>query len=505
MADARYAIFVELEIVVACINSPGDTVSHMKARTLYSAREAADQLGVSRKTIQRWLANGQLQWHGTIRRGQHAKGIDLNEARAIQRTQVNRTDRAKSKPVWLQVKDFLTDIDRLPAPVVEPPRIGVRTGNVRVGAVSAVVSEPYCSPEQVIAIYSAAVANGADVDFMLYCVYLLREGNGLFVHMLLGHELNPLLTDPLIPYAAKQMRARVPWLSGVVGNDGSSTAKLNSRLRATDFRKLWLNLMKTCHQAPIFVEPAVVFCRNTKKASVELVPSWLNEAPRGVLPIVGGRRSVVRVRRSRSRAKLDSIATRIANKLEGDNDGDKQVRLRVLLDYSSDPLLADSRWKRRVREFAARQPFLGEDQLPLARNLQREIHSVLHGILTAAEYFDLTMDEARTFLLEWQRLKADISERRNMSYNDAIESFGLSSSVQVMRSVLADVFGVSRQSLAKAVPSSRKRYGQSSIEHETASTVSNAPRRAYFEADRGDEPLDEELENASSGWGAGLL
>ena len=455
-------------------------MSHMNTSTLYSVSEAAKLIGVSRKTVQRWLSSGQLQHHGANQRGRHSKTIDLEEAKAVNQTLVGGADRADYKPVVSQLRAFLSNLDG--------------TGK-----------QPRFTPEEVICVYLAAIEGGADIDFMLYCVDRLRDGDGIFIHMVMGDPVLPLLRDPLRSFASERLRK-------------FATAQKVPESGLPDFETLWKRLIDFCLNTQIEVEVAIVFDQDTKVASLELVPKWLSEAPPGLLPVVGGHHSVIGMRAVKDQDKIASAATKIGNSLLTCVATEKNPRLQALLTYRNEDVLIDRYWEQIVEVCDKDSDYVLSDKsdlpvLDIGLKGKRDSDcNVWRGIGFVAGSLGLNKVEARTFLLAWNRMTADAGTANNIQYRDDLwqnadpdetESSDLpaGSTVRapmkasksrlpegpyIQLEALSKVFGVSRQTIHKTV-----RPRSTSVSQIGAEGKSNQPKPTHIEPEKEDEQKDE--------------
>jgi excisionase family DNA binding protein len=378
----------------------------MNAKAYYSISEAARQLGVSQKTIQRAVTAEKLKWYGVHRSGRLATGIDLDEAR----DHFNKSNTAKFKPVWLAVKEFLDDPDRLPAPTVIPQN-------------EKILGEPVPwvhSPEDVLLMYMAAISGGIDVDCLLYCVDRLRAEDGIFVHMIMEDMVDPLLTDHLHNYAAEKLR------------EYAELGDYKKIVRNVTFQTLWEKLMQYSLQAQVDVSIALVCDQTDNTATLELVPNWLFKAPQGLLPIIGGRQSVIKMRRT-TRNKIDSIATQIWHVMQSSPPEHIDAQFNAFMAYQFESIVKSSSWRQYIKKMEQGVTFLLSDEsdLSLLDEDLTEGENLLTGIRHLAESYKLSMDDARKFLLAWARMTSDVGKLRNNVYLDAIWQSSMSDPVNI--------------------------------------------------------------------------
>jgi hypothetical protein len=383
----------------------------MNVNAYYSISEAARQLGVSQRTIQRAVGAKKLVWHGVNRFGRFAKGIDLGEAK----DHFNKSDTSKFKAVWIEVKDFLQNPDRLPMPAI-PSQIAVvipQNEEILGGPI------PWLhSPEDVILKYMAAISGGIDIDLLLYCVDRLREGDGVFIHMIMGDTIDPLLTDQLRQFAARQLIEYA-----VLGNSGKITKDVT-------FQTLWEKLMQYSLQAQVDVSVALVCDQTDNTATLELVPNWLFKAPQGLLPIIGGCQSVIKMRRT-TRNEIDSIATQIWREMQSLPPEHIDAQFNAFMAYQFESIVKSSSWRQCIKKMDQGVTFLLSDEsnLPLLDEDLSEAENLLTGIRHFAELYKLSMDDARKFLLAWTGMTSDVGKLQNNVYLDAIWQSSMSDPV----------------------------------------------------------------------------
>ena len=305
-------------------------------------------------------------------------------------------------------------------------------------------------PKRVLAVFAAAAENGADLDFLLFCIERLKEGNQPFVFLVLGLKMPPHVCEPLIEFAAVRLRE----LAGGREIDADTYS----------FIGWWREFAKRCVQARVAAKPAIVTARayNGSRTTLELVPSWLEDAPRGVLPIEGGHHSVATVRWERGQkdvvnrtaakvaARLGDSEAKVAARLDHSEASVQTARLAALLDLKDDEyLVVTKKWNwicdvadgnLLVQELSDR-PLPGEQEEGV-----RRVYEVLKGV---SESLGLSIREARSLLRAWRRLSPDASPRATQVFNDNV-AVGQQCPFKVNpRTVVAKAFGVSRGTLAK--------------------------------------------------------
>ncbi len=378
-------------------------VSHM-TEELLSASEAARQLGIARKTLSRYIKNGLLKWHGENRLGSAAKGIRLSEARKVLASKPpdgRNVSRANMKPVVRRIYDELSV--KLPGSPDLP-----------------------FTPEEVVKTYVLAALYGElDVDFLLYCIERLHEGNQIFAAIAVGCEVPPLLCIGLLRWAAERLHKQ--------SEDSRRRTQSDSHRRSFDgvdqtFDLWWRFLAAACLKAPAYIETAVVVGCKTKTATIELVPKWFRDVPKAmmvgeVLPVVGGHHSVVTLRRTKNTDRVNAIATRLAARAGFfENSVAPQERQVLLLDC----LLK----------------YQGED-------VGHPDMKASPGFIAAAENAGISVDEAQLLLQEWSRISGDIAARGHTSFNDSVgRSSEAHAGFRLRTTVLSQILGVSRQTAA---------------------------------------------------------
>ena len=380
---------------------------------------------MSRKTVQRLLQDGKVVWRGDVRTGSKARGIDLAELRKALSTPAaggRITDRTKTRPFADTVQGSLEECARDLAKN-EPSEKASAAG----------------LPKRVLSVFAAAAENGADLDFLLFCIEQLKEGNQSFVLLVLGLKMPPHVCESLIEFAAVRLRE----LAGGREIDADKYS----------FIGWWRAFTKRCVQARVAAKPAIVTARadNGSRTTLELVPSWLEDAPRGVLPIEGGHHSVATVRWERGQKDVvNRTAAKVAARL-GDSEASMQTaRLAALLDLKDDEYLVyTKKWNwicdvadgnLLVQELSDR-PLPGEQEEGV-----RRVYEVLKGV---SESLGLSIREARSLLRAWRRLSPDASPRATQVFNDNV-AVGQQCPFKVnSRTVVAKAFGVSRGTLAK--------------------------------------------------------
>lgn len=266
---------------------------------------------MDRRTVQRYMKQGLLRWHGKQRAGPTAKGIKLLEL--LKLTSGAGRDgkpRGRRQPVWTRWVAFL--------------------------------KEAGLNSAQVMTAYIHAFAGGMDMDFGAYCIERLDNGDDLFLHLLLEPDNKRLRqqAEPLTVFAADRMRNLAE-----VGSDGISAA-MKRQLAGTgdtaSFKKQIVTLFALWVKAAPDIIPSIVVDTASGVADIGLVPAWTREAPRGLLPIVGGKWSMCGVRKGGYYAEVKPVIQAIADAVlkshAGDNTtGKLQAFLPVLFTLDSEP------------------------------------------------------------------------------------------------------------------------------------------------------------------------
>lgn len=393
---------------------------------------------MSRKTVQRYMRDGMLVWHGKVRRGPEARGIDEAELRKVLSAPAaggRIAARTRARPVVEAVRVFLEECAR-----------GLVAGKLLDEADSAVL------PKRVLAIFAAAAGNGADLDFLLYCVERLKEQNQPFVFLALGMRMPPNVCEPLVEYAAARLCS--------LAEDGELDAGSYS------FIGWWRKLARCCIQAQVAVEPAIVTTRadNVSCTTLELVPRWLKDAPPGLLPLMGGHHSVAAVRWTGAQKDVvNRAAGKVAARL-GDSEASVQAaRLAALLNLKSEGFLTDSqRWQWICNAADGIEMTGDRSGRIVSEGVEAAMLRDCELLKRASAYLGINILEARELLRAWSRLSADLSVRATLAYDDALAA-GEESAVKLSKqTAVANVFGVSRITLAKwlrggAVPTKNRR------------------------------------------------
>jgi excisionase family DNA binding protein len=326
-------------------------VSHMDAG-LVSAKEAARRLGIDRRTIQRAVEDGRLTKHGARAVGPRAAQFDLEEVRRVCVIQASAhgVRRSDMVPAWKQVERFLR--------------------------------ESGFDPLDVVGLFLRACLSGADIDFLLYCIERLREGDAVFVSLSKGRTVPPSWTDPLRRYAAKRLR-------------DLAKNQRDTRLPSVGFEKHWKALTHACALAPVDAKPAIVCDRERALADVLLVPQWLLGAPAGLVPVAGGKHSVAHPARIPERASVRAVASKLMRGIEG-LGGNAVLDGFICQTLADDSLLY-------VPDY--RDP--GADRTILAA--QRALQA-------GCERVGLSSQEAKVLIRAWRVASGDVLDRSHQAY-----------------------------------------------------------------------------------------
>ncbi|MEI7900790.1 MAG: hypothetical protein WCK89_11090 [bacterium] len=379
-------------------------------KNIVSISEAARTCGIDRKTVQRYLNSGSIRRHGDNGHGRNAKCVDMAELRAALAAPLadgRETDRRSLKPVVEQIRTFLKGV---------------------LGDEDA---------KRLIGIYLAAAENGADLDFLLFCVERLREGNPLFVRMALGMRMPPLRCEPLHRYAAARLLRLAAGHLMDIGTYG--------------FVGWWRAFSRACFKAPLEVDVAIVHDNRTSKATLELVPKWLEKAPPGLLPMAGGHHSVASVRwGGEDRALVNHAATKASIRLGQTKATLQMKRLAALRSFKDETFLySGNAWGWMLDIDAGRTLLNGESGLPISGRAQKALRNAHKSLKAASELLGLDPEETRVLLRAWKRLTADVLSRASFPYNDGIRSNTGGTGIRIFTTVVAEVMGVSRTTLAK--------------------------------------------------------
>jgi excisionase family DNA binding protein len=307
-------------------------------RKLVSIVEAARQLGVSRRTIERALASGRLEWCGQTGRGRYARGIDLGAARKLfAEDGQDGVARQRKKPVIERVRGFLKCLED-------------GQGN------------KLADPKQVMGVYMQAAANGGDVDFLAFCIDRLVSHDGLFVLRAMGCPVRQSLSEPLVNYTADRLRS----LAGPA---------VSPQLLTLNFAALWRFMAWWWARCEVEAEPLIVYDTQTRLAEVRMRPKWPDAAPPGSGPELGFRVSVAEPRRSQIRMQAHKVATKLMRKVEEQGGlADSDSELTKLYDAFRRSV-CDNRAYLRTAEYEVQRAF-AENQKWVAESLGIEANEI---------------------------------------------------------------------------------------------------------------------------------
>jgi DNA-binding transcriptional MerR regulator len=390
-------------------------------RTLVPVTEAARLLGIDRRTIQRYVKNGSVD---VVQKGR----CHLVDVRKVRRalggllSDGRNAPRSAFKPLLDPTRSFLGEC------AAERISKGMLTE-----------AEGEMLPRRVLSLYATAARNGADLDFLLYCIERLCDKDHVFVLMVLEYPVRKGFCDPLRVYAAGRLRALVAGHEVDPGSKG--------------FIGWWRDLAVTCTEAKLDVETAIVLTTSSEGvvASLELVPRWLSDAPPGSLPCVGGHHSVAMVRwKALDKGAVNRAAQKVANKL-GDSEAKEQAsRLAALLGLKDEEYLFNTRkwnWICDVADGGLLTQELSGRMIPYEE--EQGVRRVYEVLRAASESLGLSFHEARSLLRAWRRLSHDVSSRATRVYNDNVASRQQAPFKVNFITVVAKAFGVSRGTLAK--------------------------------------------------------
>ena len=264
---------------------------------LLSVSAAAKQAGVDRKTVQRYLKAGKLKWHGQSTHGAQAKGIDPAELMPlVEGAGSDGKPRSSKKPLGLRLATFLKNEELDPGAVLDA--------------------------------LIRAFEQGMDADLGAYCMDRLMQEDGVFLRMVV-EGVNPrmaLLAEPLRVHAAAKVREyatavdpdALPGLPATEPSREAEPASLDERLA---------HLFRLWRKAPADVEPCIVVDMAEKTADIGLVPGWCRDAPAGLLPELGGKWSVFRMREGQGYKRVLPTIKTIADATVFSSDADAKERL----------------------------------------------------------------------------------------------------------------------------------------------------------------------------------
>lgn len=387
---------------------------------LLTISEAAKTFGCSPKTIQRNLARGALRWQGAKPPARGVRGIQLAEAQAALIDGNSTGYRRRNAPAIGRVERFLR---------------AIKNGN---GAYE---------PKKVLGVYLSAAVHGVDVDFLLYCIQRLREEDEAFVRMLMGEK--PLVgADPLRIYAARKLVR--------LGREDYSFKFHNA-----NFAMLWRALAKTWSQAEVDVEPVVVYDTALDRASMALVPRWVDGAPSGTLQDLGGRISIIRRPRIEQSPLAHSAALKISRALFAEQTmkgktGTLGLKYGGLLSLAGDKdnisFRMDKLLSMRVGDLTARQ----RGKISILEMFYKD--------------FKLTAQEGQAFIRAFARISPSALGKQTFQYNDALRyrTGEVRKGHKIGCLAVAKAFGVTRQTAAawlkaKSPAGARKRRTQPDV------------------------------------------
>ncbi len=380
-----------------------------------SVSEAARVLHIDRKTVQRYIEDGRVKIHGGARRGRYAGGLDLEEVRRVYSSPLRdgrEASRAGFRSATSKVREFLDECGEDAAD----------------GVVRKLVT---------------AVVGGADLDFLLFCVDRLNTRDFLFVDLVLGREVPHSFCEPLNVFAVRHLEE----ILGDREPAGKSEIK---------FGVMWKAFARECFFANIEAEVAIVHDHRSGTATLELVPRWLNKAPRGSLPVVGGHHSVAVVRRTRDAARISKAVTKASNVLGAKEAGEIIARIGAMRSLQDETVLGRSTIWHAMLRVGARAENGGITRRFLSEE-DRELYDLYTSFRAAAEALGLSLEELRVLVRAWKRLAGDVHSRVSFSFDDQKECDPKGSGIRICRTVVAQIFGVSRITMAKWLREARKR------------------------------------------------
>lgn len=379
-----------------------------------SVSEAARVLGIDRKTVQRYISNGRVKIQGGARRGRYAGGLDLGDVRralSLPLRDGRDVSRAGFRSATEKVRKFLDECGRDAAVDVARKLL-------------------------------AAAVKGADLDFLLFCVDRLNTRDALFVDMVTRREVPRILRTPLNEFAVRH-------LDDILGGEEPC-------IGAIEFGALWKAFARACFITNIEAEVAIVHNSGSGKATLELVPRWLDGAPEGSLPVVGGHHSVATVRKTRDTARINRAATKASNALGAKKAEEIIARIGAMKGLQDESVLGCSDAWHAMLEVADRAANGGVGGRGLCGG-DRELNGLYTSFIAAAGELGLSLEELRVLVRAWKRLAGDVHSRVSFPFDDRRANDTDGSGIRICRTVVARIFGVSRVTMAEWMRDARRR------------------------------------------------
>jgi hypothetical protein len=352
-------------------------------KQLVSMAKAAERLGVSERTVQRYVSSGQLSWHGEKRRGCNAVGIVVRELAAILRSSgADARPRRTRRPVGERILKAMRPVE---------------AGSTLDPALSS----------RAVEMLIRAIIGGACQDLSYFGIWEVCRGNHLFAAVLTGQDIRaPKAMDPLAYYAAGKLAQFVARVDALCSQEEAHQDPMEL---VAVLAHLWRSM--TTPQVNVVIR----FDTTTRRASLDVTPVWLDDAPGGALPFAQ-RDTHTRLYQNADYRAANRYATKAALHLlggaspgvPGEGFG---TRLQLLLQN------ADAGARRSLREEADDEGNLSARQRAEARH-----HKTVKTVWLRQEY-GLSQSEFAAIQRMAARLRGDTLDRAPASYKDKARQY----------------------------------------------------------------------------------
>lgn len=382
--------------------------------------EAAVTFGCSPKFIQRYRKEGLLSWY--------AKKMPARGVRGIAPAEVAILMAGRGKDGHIRHTN---------TPAIAKVRRAIGAALIKTEA------KTLGDACKLAKILLKAAISGEDIDFLAFCIQKVTAGDEPFIQMVMGGK-SRVPTDPIGAYAAKRL-ARSGRMDEIPEAESPVEAPPEVDANAITFSTLWMLLAAKWRRAYADVEPIISYNQETDTAELMLAPLWPRQAPGGYLPELAGWVSVVPMPRIADLVLVGSAAAKISRKICAALPSKSNKKVAAAAYHA---LLASGTDEDNQRIHIGRLLSADAKQTSGKRQDRKATLKYLY------EEFGMTWAEGRALLSAIRLMSPNALNQgttqltENIDYGRQIAGGASDKGYRIPNTIVAKVFGVSRQTVA---------------------------------------------------------
>ena len=382
--------------------------------------EAAANFGCSPKFIQRYRKEGLLSWYAKKKPARGVRGIDPAEVAFLM------AGRGKDGHIRHTNTPAIAKVKRAIGAALIKTEAKTRGDACKLAKI----------------LLKAAIS-GEDIDFLAYCIQKVVAVDEPFIRMVMERKAAGQ-ADPIGAYAAMRL-VRSGRMNKTPEAEPTDEAPPAVDADAIDFSTLWMLLASKWRRAHADVEPIISYDQEADTAELMLAPLWPRQAPEGYLPELAGWVSVVPMPRIADSALVGSAAAKISRKICAALPSESNKKVAAAAYHA---LLASGTDEDNQRIHIGRLLSADAKQTPGKRPDRKATLKYLY------EEFGMTWAEGRALLSAIRLMSPNALNQgttqltENIDYGRQIAGGAADKGYRIPNTIVARVFGVSRQTVA---------------------------------------------------------